>query len=268
MKLTSITRVFAWCLLAMSSAHSVAADAKGDFSGTWSGSFAIHFNDGRVINDTAWLVLQQSGTTVTGTAGPKAEEQGPIRDGFTSGSQLKFVADSTRGKVLQFVLNRDGDGLSGEATGDIGDDRVRVVLNVSRAAAPAPDPLYQKVLALDAALFDSFNRCSDPAELKKHAAFFAEDVEFYHDLGGATGGAEELMANTLKNACGKFRREIDIASFRVFPIPGYGAISIGTHRFCHTPTTCEGIAEFTTVWREKNDRWQITRALSYAHRSL
>src|SRR4051812_7038033 len=70
---------------------------------------------------------------------------------------------------------------------DIGDDHVRVVLDASRvatAAAPAPDSLYQKMLALDTALFDSFNRCSDPAQLEKHAAFFAKEVEFYHDLGG------------------------------------------------------------------------------------
>ena len=136
------------------------------------------------------------------------------------------------------------------------------------AGPPPQDPLYQKMLALDTALFDSFNKCSDPAELKKHAAFFAQGVEFYHDLGGVTLGADSMLANTRKNVCGKFRRELDVASFRVFPIPGYGAMTIGTHRFCHTPTTCEGVGEFTTVWKEENGAWQITRALSYAHRSL
>jgi hypothetical protein len=136
------------------------------------------------------------------------------------------------------------------------------------AAAKAPDPLYQQMLALDTALFDSFNKCSDPAEFKKHAAFFAKDIEFYHDLGGVTLGVDALMASTQKNVCGKFRRELDVESFRVYPIPGYGAMTIGTHRFCHTPTTCEGAGEFTTVWREKDGVWQVTRALSYAHRSL
>ncbi len=136
------------------------------------------------------------------------------------------------------------------------------------AAVPAADPLYEKMLALDKAMFDSFNRCSDPAELKKHAAFFAKDVEFYHDLGGVTLGVDALMANTRQNVCGKFRRELDLDSFRVYPIPGYGAMAIGTHRFCHTPTTCEGVGEFTTVWKENGGDWQVTRALSYAHGSL
>jgi hypothetical protein len=136
------------------------------------------------------------------------------------------------------------------------------------AAAPAPDPLYEKMLALDSALFDSFNKCSDPEQFKKHAEFYAKDVEFYHDLGGLTVGSDEILAKTRQNVCGKYRRELDAATFRVFPIPGFGAMTMGTHRFCHTPTTCEGIAEFTTVWREKDGVWEIARALSYAHRSL
>jgi hypothetical protein len=264
-------RIFVWCVLAtLLPSQGFAADA-ADVSGTWSGTFAIHFPDGRVADDTAWLVLQQSGKTVTGTVGPKATQQGPIRDVTLSGDTLKFVADSTQGKILKFVLQREGEKLSGEAKGEIGDDRVRVVLNVARSAAEAiapRDPLYERMLALDTAMFDSFNNCSDPAQFAKHEAFFDKDVEFYHDLGGVTLGTEALMANTRSNVCGKFRRELDAASFRVYPIPNYGAMATGTHRFCHTPTTCEGIAEFSTVWREKDGVWQITRALSYAHRSL
>jgi hypothetical protein len=169
--------------------------------------------------------------------------------------------------------------LSGEGNGEIGNDRVRVIVKTNRqdaaaaaaaapASAPVSDPLVEKMLALDTAFFDAFNNCADPKELDKHAAFFAKDVEFFHDLAGVTLGADTLIAQTRKNACGKFRRELDRASFRAYPIPGYGAITIGTHRFCHTPTKCEGIAEFTTVWREKDGGWQVTKALSYAHRSL
>jgi hypothetical protein len=266
-------RILSWCiLLTLTPACGLAATADVGFSGTWSGTFEIRFDDGRIVNDTAWLVFEQSGASVTGSVGPKAGEQGPIREASASGNELRFVADSTTGKILKFVLRRKGEQLSGEANGEIGDDRVRVVLNVMRvdtgAHAAAPDPLYQRMLSLDAALFDSFNHCSDPAQLERHAAFFAKDVEFYHDLGGVTLGVEAMMRNTRQNVCGKFRRELDPASFRVFPIPGYGAMVIGKHRFCHTATTCEGSGEFTTVWRDKDGTWQITRALSYAHRAL
>jgi len=264
-------------LLALGSAR--AAD-DGGFAGTWSGSFNIHFADGHALEDTAWFVLQQSGATVTGTAGPDDQKQGPIREVSTSGNELRFTAETTSGKFLQFVLKRDGDRMSGEANGEMGVDHVRVLIDVTRtasaaaatpsaAAAPAPpDPLYQKLLALDTAMFDSFNKCSDSAELEKHAAFFARDVEFFHDNAGLTRGADAMIADVRKNVCGKFRRELDAASFRVYPIPGYGAMSFGTHRFCHTPTTCEGAGEFAIVWREKNGMWQVTRALSYAHRPL
>lgn len=257
-------------LLCLLLAPAVSMASTDEFAGTWSGSFDIHFADGRVVQDTAWMVLTPSADGVTGTVGPKAAEQGPVREVSVSGDQLEFVADSTPGKFLRFKLRRVGEGLSGEAHGDIGNDAVRVVISVTRTtgtAAAAPDPLYRKLLALDTALFDSFNKCSNPAELAKHGAFFATDVEFYHDNGGLTLGAKALMENTRNNVCGKFRRELDVASFRVFPIPGYGAMTFGTHRFCHTPTTCEGMAEFATVWKETGNVWQVTRALSYAHRS-
>lgn len=258
------------CLI-VSFASMVAVSAEAPFAGTWSGSFEIHFADGRIVNDTAWLVLQQSGKSVTGTVGPKPNQQASIREGIASGDRLTFVGDSTQGKVLKFALTRDGDRVRGEANGEIGADAVRVVMDLApltSAATAPPDPLYQKLLALDTAMFDSFNRCAEPAQLAKHAAFFDKNVEFYHDLGGVEWGAAAVIDSTRKNVCGKFRRELDVASFRVYPIPGFGAMTFGTHRFCHTPTTCEGAADFAIVWKQTGDEWTVTRALSYAHRSL
>ena len=40
--------------------------------------------------------------------------------------------------------------------------------------------------ALDAALFDSYNKC----DLQKFKSFFVDNVEFYHDQGGLTLGKE------------------------------------------------------------------------------
>jgi hypothetical protein len=262
-----IAIVFA-CLATLGSPHALAGD--GPFAGTWAGSFEIHFADGRIANETAWLVLQQTGAAVTGTVGPKAEQQGPIREAAVHGGELSFVADSTQGKTLKFVFKRNGERLSGEAMGDIGDDHVRVAIDATRvtATSQAHDPLYDKMLALDTAMFDSFNRCADPAQLAKHATFFAKDVEFYHDMGGVEWGADAVIDSTRKNVCGKFRRELDVESFRAYPIKGYGAITTGSHRFCHTPTTCEGAADFTMVWKQIGEVWQATRVLSFGHRAL
>jgi hypothetical protein len=268
MNLRLITLLGGW-LAACAAGISPATAADDTFTGTWSGKFEIHFADGRVVEDKAWLVLRQSGKSVAGSAGPHAEQQTPIVDGIAAGKRLTFAIDSNQGTALKATLNRDGDRLSGEATGKMGDSDVRIVMDLKPAtptAAPAPDPLYQKILALDNAMFDAFNECSNPAELEKHAGYFVKELEFYHDNGGASWTRDEYMKGVRENVCGKFHRELDRASFRVWPVKNFGAISQGTHRFCHSPTTCEGVAQFTMLWREKDGQWQVTRALSYDHR--
>jgi len=134
-------------------------------------------------------------------------------------------------------------------------------------ANQATDALFDTVSALDAAVFDSFNNCSSPEQLQKHASYFAPDVEFYHDTGGVTWMRQDMCANTEKYACGKFRRELVPGSLRVFPIKDFGAFAQGVHRFCQFETgDCEGMADFIIVWRNQGGRWQITRVLSYGHR--
>ncbi|HEY0975409.1 MAG TPA: nuclear transport factor 2 family protein [Solimonas sp.] len=129
------------------------------------------------------------------------------------------------------------------------------------------DPLFETLAALDEAAFDAFNRCSDPAQLQKHASYFAPDVEFYHDNGGVTWTREAMLANTAKYVCGKFRRERVPGTFVVHPIKDFGAIAQGSHRFCQFDSdTCDGLADFTMVWRKVGAEWQITRVLSYGHR--
>jgi hypothetical protein len=136
------------------------------------------------------------------------------------------------------------------------------------AQAPRPrDALFDTVSALDAAVFDAFNKCSAPEELRRHAGFFAADVEFYHDTGGVTWTRQAMLANTRKNVCGKYRRELVPGSLSVFPVKGFGAIAQGVHRFCRIPSgDCEGRADFMIVWRNRGAKWEITRVLSYGHR--
>jgi hypothetical protein len=130
------------------------------------------------------------------------------------------------------------------------------------------DPLFETISALDAAVFDAFNHCSVPAQLQKHAGYFAPDVEFYHDTGGVTWSRQDMLANTEKYVCGKFRRELVPGTLKVFPVKDFGAIAQGTHRFCQfAEGKCEGLADFVVVWSNQNGHWQITRVLSYGHRA-
>ena len=141
-------------------------------------------------------------------------------------------------------------------------------LTASALSAPtAADELDETIAGLDAVTFEAFNRCDEPDQLERYAEFFAADLEFYHDQGGVTWTREAMVANTRDNACGNYRRELVEGSLEVFPIAGFGAIARGVHRFCEYDTgRCDGIADFTIVWRRDEDRWRATRVLSYAHR--
>ena len=141
-----------------------------------------------------------------------------------------------------------------------------IVSGLAAAQAPPGDSaLTQTITELDSKVFDAYNRC----DLAAFGRYFAPDVEFYHDNGGASFDRKTVIDNTRKYICHKVRRELLPATFRVFPIKGYGAIEEGEHRFCQIQTgDCEGIAKFLMIWRNKNGRWQLTRVMSYGHRTL
>ena len=112
-----------------------------------------------------------------------------------------------------------------------------------------------------------FSQPTDPAQLAKHAAYFDPAVEFYHDTGGVTWTREAMIANTRKHACGHYTRELVAGSLRVSAVTAFGAIALGTHRFCQSGSSrCDGEADFVMVWRQRDGQWQVTRVLSYGHR--
>jgi len=56
-------------------------------------------------------------------------------------------------------------------------------------------------------------------------------------------------------------------SLEVYPIKNYGAIEVGSHRFCHDEngrTEC-GTFKFLHVWRKTGTTWRLSRIVSYAH---
>jgi Domain of unknown function (DUF4440) len=140
-----------------------------------------------------------------------------------------------------------------------------IVAPAALADASADEALTATVTALDATLFDAYNRC----DLEKFARLFDPRVEFYHDQAGATFDRKTVVANTRKNICHKVRRELLPETFRVYPIKDYGAIEEGEHVFCQVDSGhCEGIAKFLMIWRLKGGKWELTRIMSYGHRAL
>ena len=142
-----------------------------------------------------------------------------------------------------------------------------ITIAVALLAAPAQvstDPLTVEIGALDAKVFDAYNRCDLPA----FSDYFDPKVAFYHDTGGATFDRDAMVDGVRKYICGKVKRELMPATFRVYPIKDYGAIEEGEHRFCDLATKrCEGIAKFVMVWTKQDGAWRITNVLSYGHRA-
>jgi ketosteroid isomerase-like protein len=131
-------------------------------------------------------------------------------------------------------------------------------------AIPSGDELVHTITALDTAVFDAYNRC----DLKTFGNYFTTDVEFYHDKSGLMSSREAVVNATRQYICNKVRREL-VGTLEVYPIKGYGAMEVGTHRFCKINTNdCEGVGKFLNIWRYQDGQWQMTRVISYDHREI
>jgi len=65
----------------------------------------------------------------------------------------------------------------------------------------------------------------------------------------------------------KLQRYELTGKMEVYPIPGYGAVEMGEHRFTHMENGKEvvGIFKFTHVWQYKETAWKVTRVVSVGH---
>lgn len=142
-------------------------------------------------------------------------------------------------------------------------------------AAPlaASDPLAAEIVAADAIVFDDgFNNCKTGAL----DAIVADDLEFYHDVGGAILGkaafVESIETGICKSAF-KPRRALVAGSLEIYPMLKdgalYAAIESGVHQFFETPPggaeRLTGVAQFTILWRKEPDGWKMSRVLSFDH---
>lgn len=141
-------------------------------------------------------------------------------------------------------------------------------------ALPDSEALTGIVAARDEALFRVMFEACEPTAL---ADLVTEDVEFYHDKGGAMLTREAFVADYARGCAAKSapdawrsRRVLVPDSLRVYPIPGVGAVEEGTHLFYERqgegPETLVGRARFSMLWRlEADGRWRMARAFSIDH---
>jgi hypothetical protein len=139
----------------------------------------------------------------------------------------------------------------------------------AQSDASSSGPLYDELARMDSLIFDaSFVSCN--ADVAN--AIFSEDIEFYHDQGGAAIG-EQVRESTrnLTKGCPRtkgVRRELVPGSLRVYPIKDYGAVQVGEHRFVEKGAPSSTAARFVHLWRKRNGSWQVTRVLSFDHQPI
>lgn len=123
-----------------------------------------------------------------------------------------------------------------------------------------PTALYNTIVEQDSIFFKAYNECN----ITKQQEMYADSIEFYHDKGGLSTSKADLLEGTRKNICGKVTRELVKGSIEVSPIPGYGAVELGAHRF-HNNQEKDQVpkaSKFVIIWRKQEDKWTITRVIS------
>lgn len=126
--------------------------------------------------------------------------------------------------------------------------------------------LFNTIAHQDSVMFDAFNN----RKLDVMETLFTPDVEFYNDGKGVTGydatmaGFKGIFEN--KQAA-DLRRDLVKESLEVYPMPGYGAIEMGTHIFTHTENGQKiiGTMKFVHIWQLKDGQWKVARVVSVGH---
>jgi hypothetical protein len=119
--------------LALAALAILPAFADVNVSGNWTGTFTATGPDGETHDSEALLVLKQTGSQITGTAGPNGGERYDITKGSIDGNKISI--DIQEGDhTVHFDLTLADDRLTGEANATTPDGgHLHAKLDVKRA---------------------------------------------------------------------------------------------------------------------------------------
>jgi hypothetical protein len=80
-----------------------------DVTGKWSGTFTPEGQD----PSSAFVILKQTGATLTGSAGPDEGQQWPLANGKIAGNKITGEVTSPDGMVYKLDLVVEGDRIKG-----------------------------------------------------------------------------------------------------------------------------------------------------------
>ena len=91
----------------------------------------------------------------------------------------------------------------------------------------------------------------------------SEGIEFYHDIGGLDASKSSLVTLIQNNICNKVRRELLPDSIEVYPIPNFGAVEMGVHRFHGlADNSTSRYSKFVHTWKQEDGQWTLYRVIS------
>jgi predicted dehydrogenase len=104
-------------LAAAALALAVVIAPPADVTGKWDGAITAQRPDGTTSEDAALLILQQKGSTISGTVGGSETDRHPITKGSIDGSKISLVAKNTNNEREYLIeLTLDGDQMTGTVT--------------------------------------------------------------------------------------------------------------------------------------------------------
>jgi len=135
--------------------------------------------------------------------------------------------------------------------------------------------LYHILKEKDSLMFERSYNQLDTSILEELAT---ENIEFYHDQGGATYSKQDFINGMkgLGDLSYKARREVKKGSIEVFPMYKngelYAGILKGEHSFYakepnDKPEYLTSSAKYTVLWILKDEVWKMSRIYSYDHKN-
>ncbi len=126
---------------------------------------------------------------------------------------------------------------------------------------PDSRELHDTIARMDSLFFDAYNTC----KMDVMENLISEDLEFYHDRGGLTTSKKDLLTGLKNNICGKVTRSLLPGSIEVYPIPKFGAVQMGAHRFHNKEEAADApfrYSKFVHTWRKEGTQWRLHRVIS------
>lgn len=110
--------------------------AAADVTGKWSGSFAIIGPDGTPgESNPAYMVLKQTGNTLSGTAGQDESNQVPIQNPKIEGNKISGTVEPGDGSTYVVMLTVNGDKMTGEVTATQGGQTMKAKIEFKRVSS-------------------------------------------------------------------------------------------------------------------------------------